>query len=593
MRIFSIYLFCFLVFLSPTAYGMEDRLTSEDIDKQITRLTDKRNKYFSLAKISSQKTYQSLPCRKNVSKKLKRDPKTQHHYRTGLKYRNAITQITKKIQNLLELKEALLSALDNDKTEPTHSELVSSVSNFIEDTDQSLENYNETSLKKMKEEHAEKLLAPRRRKQKIGGVFLLLLLLSNCFSIDAQLTSSSFDQPPSYKGDPPLKLQCALYQNATHYSNSSLTCYPGPTCPSNPCKDPQLIPNIRVGWEKVVTCYKEQGVEESLKLCEKDYLNSLPNYAYYPEILECLYKRISPLGQGSENKVYKATLNHSFYNVSKIAVRTFIASPYGGHRPSDIPRHLKTLAHVEESSSSNLELTDFFPKTYGVYFGPIPPDLVRITLYEGTDINSRIIPEGLYDNHFLRGKNTGNIPQNLPVRYVPSEQKYVWSIAMLPPLYTEMEIIEGGSLKDKDVSEASVVEFYFMEYALSTRNIVIGDKQLGNSGLQPVNYARAYHKDDKIYLIKEPAAPKILDFDGFLSSSHPVYLFNQIPLSYFSHRLSGTKISDKSKEFIKTMKESNDLFSKSTERYLKNYLISKEELERMKENGINIKDYYL
>ncbi|MBX9785697.1 MAG: hypothetical protein K2Y08_00010 [Alphaproteobacteria bacterium] len=592
MQIFFIYFFFFITFLSPVTYGMEDNLTSKDISKQITRLTDKKNEYFGLANFYRKKTYQSVPRRKNISKKLKRDPKTQYHYRIGLEYRNAVTRVTKKIENLLELEEALLSPLENDKTQPTHSELVSSVSKFIEDTDQSLQNYNEISLKKMKEEHTQKLLAPRRKKQKLGGILLLLLLLGNCFSIDAQLASSSFDHPLSYKGDPPLKLQCGLYQNTTNYSNSSLTFYPRPICPSNPCDDPQLIPNIRAGWENVVKCHKEQGVEESLKPCEKDYLKSLSNYAYYPEVLDCLYKRISPLGQGSENKVYKTTLNHSFYNVSKIAVRTFIASPYG-YKPSDIPHYLKTLAHVEESSSGNLELTDFFPKIYGVYFGPIPPDLERITLYEGTDINSRIIPEGLYDNYFLRGANTGNIPQNLSVRYVPSEQKHVWSIAILPPLYTEMELIEGGSLKDKDISEGSVIEFYFMEYALSTRNIVIGDKQLGNSGLQPVNYKRAYHKDDKIYLIKEPAAPKILDFDGFLSSNSPVYLFNKLSLSYFSHRLSGTKISDKSKEFIKTMKNNDDLFSKSTERYLAPYLISREQLEIMKENGINIKDYYL
>ncbi|MCI5055509.1 MAG: hypothetical protein MRY83_05325 [Flavobacteriales bacterium] len=572
---------------------MEDNLTSEGIGKQIVRLTDKKNEYFSLANFYSQKTYQSLPRRKNVSKKLKRDLKTQHHYKTGLKYRSAITRVTKKIENLLDLKEALLSPPENNKTQPTHSELVSSVSKFIEDTDQSLQNYNEASLKKVKEEHVQKFLVPRRRYQKIGGILLLLLLLGNCFSIDAQLTSSSFDQAPSYKGEQPPKLQYALYQNTTNYSNSSLTPYSGPTCPPNPCKDPQLIPNIRAGWENVVKCHKEQGVEGFLKPCEKDYLKSLPNYAYYPEILDCLYKRISPLGQGLENKVYKATLNHFFYNVSKIAIRTFIASPLGGYRPSDIPNHLKVLSHIEESSSSNLELTDFFPKIYGVYFGPIPPDLKSITLYEGTDINSRIIPQGLYDNYFLRGENTGNIPQNLPVRYVPSEQKYVWSIAILPPLYTEMEIIEGGSLKDKDISEGSVIECYFMEYALSTRNIDISDKQLHNTGLQSVNYARAYHKDDKIYLIKEPAAPKILDFDEFRSSSDPVYLFNKLSLSYFSHRLSGTKISDKSKEFIKTMKENNDLFSKSTEQHLKPYLISKEKLERMKENEINIKDYYL
>ncbi|MDI9638720.1 hypothetical protein QM565_23665 [Geitlerinema splendidum] len=127
---------------------MDDHLTSENIGNQITRLTDKRNAYFGLANFYSQKTYQSLPRRKNVSKKLKRDPKAQHHYRTGLKYRNAVTRITKKIENLLELKEALLSPLENNKTQPTHSELVSSVSKFIEDTDQSLQNYNEASLKK-------------------------------------------------------------------------------------------------------------------------------------------------------------------------------------------------------------------------------------------------------------------------------------------------------------------------------------------------------------------------------------------------------------------------------------------------------------
>jgi hypothetical protein len=156
----------------------------------------------------------------------------------------------------------------------------------------------------------------------------------------------------------------------------------------------------------------------------------------------------------------------------------------------------------------------------------------------------------------------------------------------LPVLYTEMEIIEGGSLKDKNISEGSVVEIYFMEYALSRRNININDKRLQNTGLQPVHYARAYHKDNKIYLIKEPAAPKILDFDWFSFSNHPKYLFNELTLS-------ASKTSDRSKEFIKTMKEKNDLFSKSTERYLKPYLISKEQLETMKKNGINIKDYYL
>lgn len=585
MRIFSIYLFFLLVFLTPATYGMEDNLTSEDIGKQITRLTDKKNEYFSLANFYSKKTYQSLPLRKNVSKKLKRDPKTQHHYRTGLKYRNAITRVTKKIDNLLELKEALLSSSENDKTQPTHSKLVSSVSKFIEDTDQSLQNYNEASLKKMKEEHTQKFLAPRRRKQKIGWTLLLLLLLSNCFSIDAQLTSSSFDQPPSYKENQAPKLQCGLYQNTTHYSNGSLTPYPSLTCPLNPCKDPQLIPNIRAGWENVVKCHKEQGVKESLKPCEVDYLKSLPNYADHPEILECLYKTRSPLGEGAENRVYNVTLNHPFYNVSNIAVRTFIKSVYG-YRSYGIPHYLKTLAHVEESSSNTLELIDFFPKIYGVYFGPLPPDLERITLYEGTDINSRIIPEGLYHRHFLRGKNTGNIPQNLPVRYVSSKEKNFWSIAILPVLYTEMEIIEGGSLKDKDISEGSVIELYFMEYALSTRNIVISDKRLENTGLQPVNYARAYHKDDKIYLITEQSAPKILDFDFFIFTSHPQYLLNQVTSSQ-------DKISDGSKEFIKITKENDDLFSKSTERYLKPYLISKEQLERMKENGINIKDYYL
>lgn len=585
MRIFSIYLFFFLVFLSPTTYGMDDHLTSENIGNQITRLTDKRNAYFGLANFYSQKTYQSLPRRKNVSKKLKRDPKAQHHYRTGLKYRNAVTRITKKIENLLELKEALLSPLENNKTQPTHSELVSSVSKFIEDTDQSLQNYNEASLKKMKEEHTQKFLTPRRRKQKIGWTLLLLLLLSNCISIDAQLTSSSFDQPPSFKENQTSKLQCGLYQNTTHYSNSSLTPYPSLTCPLNPCKDPQLIPNIRAGWENVVKCHKEQGDRESLKPCEKDYLKSLPNYAYHPEILSCLYKTRSPLGEGADNKVYNVTLNHSFYNVSNIAVRTLIKSVYG-YRSYDIPPYLKTLAHIEELSSNNLELTDFFPKIYGVYFGPIPPDLDRITLYEGTDINSRIISEDLYHSHFLRGKNTGNIPQNLPVRYVSSKEKHFWSIAILPVLYTEMEIIEGGSLKDKDISDGSVVEIYFMEYALSRRNIRISDKRLQNTGLQPVNYARAYHKDNKIYLIKEPAAPKILDFDWFIFSSHPKYLYNELTLS-------AGKTSDKSKEFIKIMKENDDLFSKSTERYLKSYLISKEQLKTMKENGINIKDYYL
>ncbi|MDI9638719.1 hypothetical protein QM565_23660 [Geitlerinema splendidum] len=335
----------------------------------------------------------------------------------------------------------------------------------------------------------------------------------------------------------------------------------------------------------MVKCHKEQGDRESLKPCEKDYLKSLPNYAYHPEILSCLYKTRSPLGEGADNKVYNVTLNHSFYNVSNIAVRTLIKSVYG-YRSYDIPPYLKTLAHIEELSSNNLELTDFFPKIYGVYFGPIPPDLDRITLYEGTDINSRIISEDLYHSHFLRGKNTGNIPQNLPVRYVSSKEKHFWSIAILPVLYTEMEIIEGGSLKDKDISDGSVVEIYFMEYALSRRNIRISDKRLQNTGLQPVNYARAYHKDNKIYLIKEPAAPKILDFDWFIFSSHPKYLYNELTLS-------AGKTSDKSKEFIKIMKENDDLFSKSTERYLKSYLISKEQLKTMKENGINIKDYYL
>ncbi|MBX9620451.1 MAG: hypothetical protein K2X28_00210 [Alphaproteobacteria bacterium] len=346
-----------------------------------------------------------------------------------------------------------------------------------------------------------------------------------------------------------------------------------------------LIPNIRAGWENVLKCHKEQGDKESLKPCEKDYLKSLPNYAYHPEILGCLYKTRSPLGQGAENKVYNVTLNHPFYNVSNIAIRAFIQSRYG-YRSYDIPPYLKMRALVEESSSSNLELIDFFPKIYGVYFGPIPPDLKEITLYEGTDINSKIIPEGLYYSHFLRGKNTGNIPQHLPVRYVSTELTQFWSIAILPVLYTEMEIIEGGSLKDKDISEGSVVEIYFMEYALSRRNIRLLDTRLQNTGLQPVNYARAYHKDNKIYLIKEPATPKILDFDWCTFSSHPAYLFNELILS-------ASKTSDMSKEFIKIMKEKDDLFSKSTERYLKPYLISKEQLETMKKNGINIKDYYL
>lgn len=383
---------------------------------------------------------------------------------------------------------------------------------------------------------------------------------------------------------------CEVMSSIAHY----------PFCPSDPCENPTLLFDIRAGWQEVLDCTNKTGIPR--ETCEISYLKELPNYAFHPKFLNCLYKEIVFIGKGAENRVYNVTLNTPSYNTTNIALRAFVKSTGGyfdysvKYNEYVIPRHLTALAMVRNLSTATLNIEDFYTQIYGVYYGSLPFDIEQIYLYAGTDINAGVIPEGFYKSYFLRGRQTGHIPQGVKIKYLPPTPPGSgisdYALPILPVLYTEMELVRGGSLASlSTIPDDTVIEVYFMEYALLNKGIVNTDPRLENAGLQIVDYWRAYYMNDAIYLLKGNKAPKILDLDS--AKFQPSYTWK-----YLSHIVDGgrswlqTKVSQKSLNIIDTIKK-NSLFSKEASRYLVNYVVSEEDLKNIEQNGQKIKHYYL
>lgn len=364
-----------------------------------------------------------------------------------------------------------------------------------------------------------------------------------------------------------------------------------PKCEIDPCQDPQIFTNIQEGYTSIEKCNLINGLEE--EKCLKNYINELPNYAYHPDVWKCLYQsQPSFIAAGGYSRVYLVKLRNQG---EPIALKAFIKSTYGESSKS-ITHYIRETRKIEDCGKG---LSDFIPKIYGIYFGAIPEDISSIALYEGTNVNQGIFPKEAHS--FLpRGSQTGHIPEHILIRYQIKGYNDGMNTAVLPVLFTHLEFIKGGTLKNQKASLSTLLEIGLMEFIFLKNNFKNTDLNSGNIGMQPVDYWRAYSLENGnncTYLMKETNSPKILDLD----QSNNYYSFKDndkktfVPETFLRFNLekmySDKLIDTKAYSLIKRIAE-HGLFSKEISKDLSRYCVSEEFIKDQEQKGVKIRRYH-
>ncbi len=246
---------------------------------------------------------------------------------------------------------------------------------------------------------------------------------------------------------------------------------------------PELNENARALKESIDCgrAIRNRAEGSSYPLCPVDVMQRWPNYNQRPDTIKSFYDNITFVGTGGEYGVYSAILKQAREDVAagtKIALRLRTASQCLGDATSlpirqglscSLPRAL--IAYSQLARLKSRAISEYYPDMYGVYYGPSFP------LLEPEIIGKR------------------------------GEQ------------YVEMEFVDtffDSAFRHHKIPDNVVFEQCLGEWATrKISRIHIDDAKWRHYGLKEVNYSRAYHIGEEIYLFGPGKTPKRVDLDIF------------------------------------------------------------------------------